>query len=180
MPVQWFDGTGQPWRNPSPNMRGPTAALLYPGTGMLEFCQLSVGRGTDTPFEVLGAPYFDELALAAELNASGLPGIRFVPVRFTPSASVFANEECRGVRFIVTDRATFRSVDLGITLACILQRAHGDKLELAKAGKLLGDAKALEEIGKGRTPEQIKAGWLPGLEAFGKRRAPFLLYPRSF
>lgn len=179
MPVQWFDGTGQPWRNPSPNMRGPTAALLYPGVGMLEFCKLSVGRGTDTPFEVLGAPYLDDLALAAELNRSGLPGIRFVPVRFTPAASVFANEECRGVRFIVTDRAAFRSVDLGITLACVLQRSHGDKLELEKASKLLGDEPTLEAIRGGSTPAQIKAGWSPGLESFSKRRVPHLLYPRS-
>jgi uncharacterized protein YbbC (DUF1343 family)/CubicO group peptidase (beta-lactamase class C family) len=178
-PVQWFDGTGQPWRNPSPNMRGPTAALLYPGVGVLEFCKLSVGRGTDTPFEVLGAPYLDDLALAAELNKSGLPGIRFVPVRFTPAASVFANEECRGVRFIVTDRAAFRSVDLGIALACILQKHHGDKLELAKASKLLGDAAALEAITTGSTPEKIKTAWLPELEVFQKRRAPFLLYPRT-
>lgn len=178
-PVQWFDGTGQPWRDPSPNMRGPTAALLYAGVGMLEFCKLSVGRGTGTPFEVLGAPYFDDLALAAELNRSGLPGIRFVPVRFTPSASVFANEECRGVRFIVTDRAALRSVDLGITLARVLQKAHGDKLELAKADRLLGDAASLEAIRAGCSLEQIKATWRPGLEAFRTRRAPFLLYPRT-
>ncbi|QJE97800.1 DUF1343 domain-containing protein [Luteolibacter luteus] len=178
-PVQWFDGTGLPWRNPSPNMRGPTAALLYPGVGMLEFCKLSVGRGTDAPFEVLGAPYLDDRLLAAELNKSGLPGIRFVPVRFTPSASVFANEECRGVRFIVTDRENFRPVDLGITLACVLQKNHGDKLELRKASKLLGDAKSLEAIAAGSTLEQIKAAWEAPLESFEKRRSSHLLYPRT-
>lgn len=178
-PVQWFDGTGQPWQNPSPNMRGPLAALLYPGVGMLEFCKLSVGRGTDSPFEVLGAPYLDDLKLSEELNKSGLPGIRFVPVRFTPSASVFANEECRGVRFLVTDREAFRSVDLGITLACILQKTHGDKLGLAKADTLLGDLASLEAIRGNSSLEEFHAAWAPGLDAFKKRRSPFLLYPRT-
>ncbi len=177
--LQWFDGTGLPWRNPSPNMRGPAAALLYPGVGLLEFCKLSVGRGTDTPFEILGAPYLDDLALAAEMNRAGLPGVRFVPVRFTPSASVFAGEECRGLRFIVTDRQAFRPVDLGIALALALQRAHGDKLELGKMDKLLGDKETLEAIRKGEALPEIKRRWEAGLERFQERRAPFLLYPRS-
>src|SRR5690606_24404941 len=89
-PESWFDATDLPWTNPSPNMRSLTAATLYPGVGLLEFCRVSVGRGTGTPFEVLGAPYIDDRQLAAELNASGLPGLRFIPVRFTPTGSVFA------------------------------------------------------------------------------------------
>jgi len=178
-PLQWFDGTGLPWRNPSPNMRGPTAALLYPGVGLLEFCKMSVGRGTDTPFEILGAPYMDDLVLAKELNDSGLPGIRCVPVRFTPTASVFTNEECRGVRFLVTDREAFRAADLGITLATILQRKYSDKLELPKMTKLLGDATSLDAITKGSSLAEIKATWAPGIESFRKRRAASLLYPRT-
>src|SRR5690606_24886606 len=100
----WFDRGGLPWQNPSPNMRTLAAANLYPGLGLLEFCKVSVGRGTDTPFEILGAPYIDESLLVSQLNQLGLPGITFTPIRFTPSASMFANTECRGVRFQVTDR----------------------------------------------------------------------------
>ena len=92
----WFDATGLPWSNPSPNMRSLTAATLYPGIGLLEF-SVSVGRGTDRPFEVVGTPYVDDLRLSHEMNALGLPGIRFLPVRFTPKASIFSGEPCRGV-----------------------------------------------------------------------------------
>lgn len=177
-PLQWFDGTGLPWSNPSPNMRGPAAALLYPGVGLLEFCKVSVGRGTDTPFEILGAPYIDDRSLAAEMNGCGLPGISFVPVRFKPASSVFAGEKCGGVRFTITDREAFRAADLGITLATVLQRRHADKLELSQMGKLLGDAKTLDAIENGSSLREIKTGWTSGMESFRKRSAPFLLYPR--
>ncbi len=177
-PLRWFDASGQPWRNPSPNMRGPTAATLYPGVGLLEFCKLSVGRGTDTPFEILGAPYFDDLSLAAGLNSAGLPGVRFVPVLFTPASSVFAGEECRGVRLLLTDRDAFRAADLGIVLATTLQRLHPDKLELGRMPPLLGDPATLEAIRAGKSLADIKTLWEPGLTEFSKRRAPYLLYPR--
>ncbi len=177
-PLRWFDGSGLPWQNPSPNMRGPTAATLYPGVGLLEFCKLSVGRGTDTPFEILGAPYFDDLSLAAELNSAGLPGVRFVPVRFTPASSVFAGEECRGVRLLLTDRDAFRAADLGIVLATTLQRLHPDKLELGRMPPLLGDTATLEAIRAGKSLAEIKALWEPGLAEFSKRRTRYLLYPR--
>src|SRR5690606_31486281 len=97
-----FDQTMLPWTNPSPNMRSLTQAILYPGVGLLETTALSVGRGTDTPFEVIGAPYIDDLKLAAELNNADLEGVRFIPIRFTPDASVFKDKECRGVNIILT------------------------------------------------------------------------------
>src|SRR5205814_553230 len=92
----WFDQTGQPWTNPSPNMRNLTEAILYPGIGLLESA-LSVGRGTDTPFEVVGAPYIDDVRLAEELNHADLSGVRFVPIQFTPTQSIHKDELCRGV-----------------------------------------------------------------------------------
>ena len=92
---QWFDETGLPWTNPSPNMRNLTQAILYPGIGLLESA-LSVGRGTDTPFEVIGAPYIDDVKLAAELNKLEMPGVSFMPIRFTPKSSVHKEKECRG------------------------------------------------------------------------------------
>jgi uncharacterized protein YbbC (DUF1343 family)/CubicO group peptidase (beta-lactamase class C family) len=177
-PLRWFDETGLPWRDPSPNMRSLTAAALYPGVGLLEFCEVSVGRGTGTPFELLGAPYVDDLKLAAELNRAGLKGVRFVPVRFTPEASVFAGEECRGVRLLLTDRNAFRAVDLGLVLAATLQRLHPDVLELGKMAKLLGDADALEAIRKGEATEKFRVHRDRGVAGFLKRREPHLLYPR--
>ena len=111
----WFDETGQPWRHPSPNMRSLNAAALYPGVGLHESA-LSVGRGTDTPFEIVGAPYIDDLVLAAELNQAKLPGVRFVPVRFTPTYSTFKDQECGGAAMVITDRDKLQAVDVGITI----------------------------------------------------------------
>jgi uncharacterized protein YbbC (DUF1343 family)/CubicO group peptidase (beta-lactamase class C family) len=177
-PLRWFDATGLPWRDPSPNMRGVTAAALYPGVGLLEFCKVSVGRGTDTPFELLGAPYLDDLKLAAELNRAGVAGVRFVPVRFTPAASVFAGKECGGVRLLLTDRDALRAADLGVTLAAVIHRLHPREFGLDNMAKLLGDAETLEAIRSLRPAAQIRAVRDRGLEAFLERREPHLLYPR--
>src|SRR5256714_1997264 len=108
--AMWLDETNLTWVNPSPNMRSLTEASLYPGIGLLETTNVSVGRGTDTPFEVVGAPWIDGQQLAAYLNSRRTAGVRFVPVRFTPQSSVFKNEECGGVNVIITDRARFRPV----------------------------------------------------------------------
>lgn len=177
-PVGWFDETGLPWRDPSPNMRSLAAATLYPGVALLEFCKLSVGRGTDTPFEVLGAPYLDDIALAAALNEAALPGLRFVPVRFTPSASTFAGQECRGVRIVITGRDAVRALDLGIVLASHLHRHHAADLDLDRMLTLLGDRPTLAAIKAGKPLHEIKALWVSGLVRFETRRKPWLLYPR--
>ena len=178
-PLAWFDMTGLPWRNPSPNLRNPTAALLYPGVGMLEFCKLSVGRGTDSPFEIIGAPYIDELALSAALNRTAPAGIRFTPVRFTPKSSVFANTGCRGVRLTVTDRDAVRATSLGLVLAATLHRLYPDQLNLDACLGLLGDRPTLEALKTGTPLKRIEATWQPSLGRFGERRRPHLLYPRE-
>lgn len=177
-PVRWFDRTGLPWKNPSPNMRSLAAATLYPGVGLLEFCDLSVGRGTDTPFEILGAPYIDDQKLAAALNEAKLPGLHIGPIRFTPSASVFAKQECGGVRFSLTDRNAFRAADLGVVLATTLQRLYPEKLKLGKMATLLGDAETLDAIRSGADLETTRTTRDRGVKEFGTRRTPFLLYPR--
>jgi uncharacterized protein YbbC (DUF1343 family)/CubicO group peptidase (beta-lactamase class C family) len=177
-PLGWFDEAGQPWRNPSPNVRNPSAALLYPGAGLLECCKVSVGRGTDTPFEILGAPWLDELALARSLNAAALPGVRFTPLRFTPSASVFANTECRGVRLTITDRESLRTADLGMLLAATLHRMHPQELNLDACLPLLGDRSTLDALRSGKSAAAIPALWQAGLQAFDVRRRPYLLYER--
>ncbi|MGH9958211.1 MAG: exo-beta-N-acetylmuramidase NamZ domain-containing protein, partial [Pyrinomonadaceae bacterium] len=123
----WFDATNQTWINPSPNMRSLTEATLYPGIGLLETTNVSVGRGTDTPFEIVGAPWIDGARLALLLNRRALPGVRFVPVRFKPNASVFKGEECGGINIIITNRTTFRPVDTGIEIAAALRRLYPEQ-----------------------------------------------------
>lgn len=174
---EWYDATGLPWVNPSPNMRSLTAATLYPGVGVMEFCALSVGRGTGTPFEILGAPYIDDRRLAAALNAAGLEGVRFLPARFTPAASVFQGKECGGVQVIVTDRERFRAANLALALACTLQRLHPAELKLDKAAGLLGDAATLDAIRSGKAWRDITATRDRALASFASRRARYLLYP---
>jgi len=172
---QWFDATGQPWTNPSPNMRNLTQALLYPGVGLLETA-MSVGRGTDTPFEVIGAPYIDDMKLANRLNALGQAGVRFVPIRFTPSASIHADVPCGGVNIIITDRRNLRAVPLGIDIARVLHELYPKKFPLAKVGRLLCHPPTLEALGQGKTLAQIEALWKIDLANFTPRRAKHLLY----
>ena len=171
----WFDATGQPWRDPSPNMRSLNAATLYPGVGLHE-AALSVGRGTDTPFEILGAPYINDLILASELNQAALPGIRFVPVRFTPTYSTFKDQECGGVFLVITDRQTLRPVDVGVFIALTLRRLYPADYALDKVQPLLRDAAVLEAIKAQRPLTAIKQGWAADLGRFQLRRAQFLIY----
>ncbi len=171
----WFDQTALPWTNPSPNMRSLTEATLYPGVGLIETA-VSVGRGTDTPFEVVGAPYVDDVKLAAELNRAALPGVRFVPVRFTPKASVFKDKPCGGVNIIVTDRDRFNAVDAGLALALALQRLYPNDFALEKMDTLLRDRATLDAIKAGKSLAEIKSAWANDLEDFKRRREAFLIY----
>ncbi len=171
----WFEDTGLPWVNPSPNMRNMRAAALYPGVGLIEFA-LSVGRGTDRPFELVGAPYIDGEKLAAALNAAGLPGVQFSPARFTPASSVFKDKACSGVSIQLTNRAVLQSVDVGLALALAIQKNHPDDFDLEKANRLLRDEIALDAIRAGRTVAEIQENWAAGLRAFGERRLKYLLY----
>jgi len=170
-----YDETGLPWQNPSPNMRSPEAALLYPGVGLLEF-SISVGRGTDTPFQVLGAPYVNDLRLAYELNKLGLPGLRFVPVRFKPTASVFKDESCGGVRLIITDRDALQPVATGIAIAVTLQKLYPSSFALSKVNTLLNHTKLHEQIRAGKDWRVIAETWAAETEAFMTRRAAMLMY----
>ena len=171
---QWWDKTGLLWVNPSPNMRSPAEALLYPGVGLVEASNLSVGRGTDTPFELIGAPWLDGRKLASALNAKGLSGIRVHPIEFTPNASKFANEPCGGVGFTVTDRATFDSVRFGCELAFELHRLFPAWYE-TKLVNLLQNTATAEALLKGGY-EAARRDWTPALQAFRAVRKVHLLY----
>jgi uncharacterized protein YbbC (DUF1343 family)/CubicO group peptidase (beta-lactamase class C family) len=174
--ADYFDGTALTWVNPSPNMRSLAEAVLYPGVGLLETTNLSVGRGTDTPFEVIGAPWLDGQKLAEALNHAGLAGIRFVPVRFTPKASKFANEECGGVNIIVTDRAAFHSVAAGVEIAYQLHQLYPGAWKVDDYLRLLVNRGALTALKDGRTPSEITATWQAGLAEFARTRQAYLLY----
>ncbi|MEJ2385481.1 MAG: DUF1343 domain-containing protein, partial [Xanthomonadales bacterium] len=172
----YFDATGLRWVNPSPNMRSLTQALLYPGIGLLETTNLSVGRGTDTPFEVFGAPWLDGVEFALTLNGLGLPGVAFVPVEFTPDASKFAGERCGGVNVIVIDRARFAPVRTGMEIAAALQRSYRGAWDIEAYDRLLVSAATLDGIRAGRPFDVLAAGWRDSLDDFLRRRAAFLLY----
>jgi uncharacterized protein YbbC (DUF1343 family) len=153
-------------------MRSLTAAGLYPGLGLLESA-LSVGRGTPTPFEIVGAPYIDGAVLARELQ---LPGVSFEPIRFTPTASIFANQPCGGVRLTITDRKTFRAVDTGLAIATTLRRLYGDKFPADKMAPLLLSPKVLDAIREAKPIGDIVALYRADEEAFRERRGKYLLY----
>ena len=172
----WLDATGQTWVNPSPNMRSLTEATLYPGVGLLETSNVSVGRGTDTPFEVVGAPWIDGRRLAAHLNGRGLAGVRFVPVRFKPNASVYKGEELGGVNVVVTDRARFRPVRTGIEMAVALRRLYPNDWKVDSYARLLVNADTLERVKRAEEPDAIERSWQPRLAEFRRARARVLLY----
>lgn len=173
---QWLDQTGLTWVNPSPNMRSLTAATLYPGVGLLEMTNVSVGRGTATPFEVMGAPWINSKALIQELEKENLRGITFKSVDFTPTASVFSGKECHGVRFVVFDRNHFQPVNLGVALARALQKNHKGIFSCAKFNQLLFHPATTSAVENGKSLPDIRKLWQPPAGNFVQRREAFLMY----
>jgi uncharacterized protein YbbC (DUF1343 family) len=171
-----FDCTALPWINPSPNMRSPLESLLYPGIGLLETTNLSVGRGTEIPFEVIGAPWLDGSQLAERCNGLNLPGVRFVPVAFAPTASKFAGQRCGGVRILVTDRGAYRSVATGLHVAVQLRQMHRDNWQAQAYGRLLGNQAVLDALLEGRTAAELEKIGQGDVEAFVQRRTQYLMY----
>ena len=175
---EWFDETGLAWVNPSPNMRNLHEATLYPGIGAFESTNVSVGRGTDTPFEQIGAPWIDGVKLAEALNARRVAGARFYPVRFTPTASKFVNEECQGVFIVVTDRNALRPVRLGVELASALMTLFPGHLEIDKAARLFGSAAGLARVASGDDPAAIAGSWSGPEARWRLLRAKYVIYGR--
>jgi uncharacterized protein YbbC (DUF1343 family)/CubicO group peptidase (beta-lactamase class C family) len=173
---QWFDATGLPWVNPSPNMRTPTQALVYPGVGLLETTNVSVGRGTDTPFEWVGAPWLDGVRLAHELNRAGLPGVTFTPVERTPNASVHANKACGGVLITVTDRERFEPIIVGLTLIDALRRMYPTEWDAKRLDTLLVHKSTFDRVIAGQPVAPLARDWSIAAAAFHDRRRPFLIY----
>ena len=171
-----YDQTGMHWLNPSPNIRSLSQALLYPGVGLLEFTNISVGRGTATPFELVGAPWIDGNRLVRLLRTSAPPGVSFVPRRFTPTTSKHAGVACDGVQILITDRKVFEPITLGLHLACALRDLYRRQWKLDAVDRLLCDESVLTALQKGASPEEMKALWTNELAAFVKRREHWLTY----
>ena len=172
----WFDSTGRVWINPSPNMRSLTGAELYPGIGMIEGSNISVGRGTDTPFELVGAPWIDAAALAGYLNAREIDGVRFVPVNFTPNASNYANQSCGGVNIIVTNREALDAPELGLEIAAALEHFNPNDFKIAGIDGLMRNKATLDALTAGEDPRRIAEDWQDALKNFETVRAKYLLY----
>jgi uncharacterized protein YbbC (DUF1343 family) len=172
----WFDSTGELWINPSPNMRSLTAAILYPGIGLIETTSISVGRGTDSPFELVGAPWITPADLARYLNAREINGVRFVPVYFTPVSSMFAHERCGGVNVIVTAREFLDAPELGIEIASALQKLYPDQFKITSLDSLLVNRASLDALMAGEDPRRIAEEWRDGINRFNVMRAKYLLY----
>jgi uncharacterized protein YbbC (DUF1343 family)/CubicO group peptidase (beta-lactamase class C family) len=172
-----FDATGLEWVDPSPNMRSLPAAYLYPGIGLLEMTNLSVGRGTDAPFERFGAPWLDARRLDELLALRRIPGVAFMPVTFTPSASKFAGQSCHGLALMITDRDRIDPVRVGLEIATALRRLHPEEWQAEKLEVLLLDRRTLEAVLAGDIDAALAAA-ATGPAAFSARRVPHLRYPR--
>jgi uncharacterized protein YbbC (DUF1343 family)/CubicO group peptidase (beta-lactamase class C family) len=172
----WFDSTGELWVNPSPNMRSLTEAALYPGIGMIELSNISVGRGTDTPFELVGAPWIHAVEFAKYLNARDIAGVRFIPLEFTPDSSVYAQQRCGGVQIVVSDRNVLDAPELGIEFASALESLYPQSYKVAAVDTLMASNASLEAIVAGDDPRYVAEQWRDGLAKFEALRAKYLLY----
>ena len=172
----WFDSTGLAWVNPSPNLRSVTEATLYPGVALIEGTNVSVGRGTDTPFELVGAPWVNSRELAGYLNGRAIAGVRFVPVTFTPTASVYSDKECQGVNIIVTDRNGLDAPELGIELAAALHKLYAADFKIENMLQLLANQSVYDALVASEDPRRIAQDWMEGLEKFEKIREKYLIY----
>jgi uncharacterized protein YbbC (DUF1343 family) len=172
----WLDSTGVLWVNPSPNMRNLTEAVLYPGLGILESTNISVGRGTDTPFELLGAPWVKPVELAAYLNARAISGVRFVPTEFTPNANVYLQKKCGGVNIIVTDRNALDAPELGIEIASALHSLYPQQFEMKNLDNLMLNDATVKAISAGQDPRRVWMDWVNEIDNFKLIRAKYLLY----
>lgn len=173
---KWFDQTAMAWINPSPNMRNLNQATIYPGIGAIEWSNVSVGRGTDQPFEQIGAPWIDGRRLAMTLTDRGLSGIRFYPVTFTPSSSQYNGQVCQGVFFTIVDRNALQPVRVGLEIAAALWKLHPDRFLMQNTDRLLGSRESLERVKAGEDPAIVAASWAADESRWRQLRAKYLLY----
>jgi uncharacterized protein YbbC (DUF1343 family) len=171
-----FGDTGIAWIAPSPNLRTPEAAFLYPGIEILQAAGVSVGRGTERPFEILGAPWIHAEELADALNARKIAGVGFAPARFTPHEAPYKDQECEGVTIHLGDAGLLRSMRMGLEISDALHRLYPQQFQLGKMIVLLGSQATIERLSRGDDPAEIEAGWASELDGFRRMREKYLLY----
>ena len=171
-----YDQTGLPWIPPSPNLRTVNAAFLYPGLEILQAGGVSVGRGTDAPFEILGAPWIHADELVTVLSRRKIPGVSFAPAQFTPQHDLYTGMPCQGVTITLIDRNAFQSMRMGLEIADALHKLYIEQFKLEKTIELLGSQSTLGRLDHGDAPADIIAGWAADLDRFRTMRAKYLLY----
>ena len=173
----WYDSTGLVWINPSPNLRSLTQATLYTGVAEIEGTNVSVGRGTDMPFEVVGAPWIKAKEFADYLNARGIQGVRFVPINFTPAAGKkFGGQRIGGVNIVLLDRNTLDAPELGVELASALHKLYPNEWDMRQMIFLVNHPRVMDAIAAGADPRNIADNWREELERFEQARKKYLLY----
>src|SRR5262249_7431543 len=172
----FFDSTGIRWIPPSPNLRTTKGAILYPGIEILQNGGVSVGRGTQSPFEEFGAPWLDGEAVATALNERHLPGVRFSSAPFIPVSGLYSGKRCGGVAIRVTDRAAVRSMRIGIEIAALLHKRYPKDFDLAKIITLVGNDETIRQLEAGTSAEQIVMSWSSDLATFDGARRKYFLY----
>jgi uncharacterized protein YbbC (DUF1343 family)/CubicO group peptidase (beta-lactamase class C family) len=172
----WYDSTGLAWINPSPNLRSLMEATLYPGVALVEGTDVSVGRGTDTPFELLGAPWINAAELAQYLNARNISGVRFIPVTFTPNASTYGGQKCQGVNIVLVDRYAFDAPELGMEIASALHKLYPEAFHIERMNELVVNQTVYDSIAKGEDPRRVAEDWREPLEKFRELRQKYLIY----
>lgn len=177
VPNSWYDETGLSWVNPSPNLRSTVEAILYPGLGLLEGTNLSVGRGTDMPFEIVGAPWIDASQLVEYLNARSIPGARVEATQFTPTGDRYAGQLCGGIRIHVIDRNALDAPLLGIEIASALHHLYPANWTMAAMRGEFGSRATFEALQNNADPRVIAASWQPAIQNFQIMSARYRLYP---
>ena len=174
--TDWYDKTGLRWVNPSPNLRTLTGAVLYPGVAMVEGANVSVGRGTNTPFELFGAPWINAEELANYLNNRKIQGVSFIPAGFTPTSSRFKNELCHGVQIVLADRQVLDPTAMGVEIISALYKLYPEEFQVDRTLPMIGSRKVLQAIKEGQEPDSIVMNWQDALSEFNKIRSKYLLY----
>jgi uncharacterized protein YbbC (DUF1343 family) len=172
----WFDDIALPWVNPSPNIRNLRQATLYPAIGLLESTNLSVGRGTETPFEVLGAPWIKGSRLANSLNNRKIPGVKFRPFHFIPDSDRYALKQCHGIQIAVTDRNLFQPVTCGLEIAKVLCQLYPRQFQSEKLLNLVGAEDIVQRLRRHRPTAEIRKAYQLHLDGFLGLRTQYLLY----
>jgi len=172
----FYDSTGLRWVPPSPNLRTTKGAILYPGLEILQNAGVSVGRGTEAPFEQFGAPWMNGEEVASALNAKHLPGVRFVSQPMIPVSGLYAGVRCGGVGIRVMEKSSVRSMRMGLEIASLLKKMYPDKIDVGKSLTLLGNDGTVRQLGEGIAPEKIVASWKDDLAAYETMRRKYILY----